>query len=436
MRCGSVAWLLGGAALLPVAAAAQPQATPVSLSSSAPASPVDILVRQAERWLGMERYDLAASSIERALAADPRNTQALAVAARIEAARGNRAGAAGLASRLREAGGTEEQRSVAEGALREASVDRNAIEEARRLAREGRVEEAAARYRQAFGGGTPPPAFQQEYFSVLAGTQAGGEEGRRGLARLAESPTATPRARLSFAQTQTFQPATRQEGIRRLSALANDPEVGDEARRAWRQALSWSASDPAYAPLIQAYLQRFPNDAELRQAQQAALAAAPRPDPGAAARQEGFERLEAGGATPAAWLRSAAGEGSLTLRDGVVQGFDAPAAAAALGWADPGTAPGAALESGATPIERGRVAFTLAEGRLTITEAALGAEAGLALGLSGTVDLPEDRVALRLALPVPEGAPPVALEVTGPSLNPRRAADLAPWRAWRAANPP
>lgn len=156
----------------------------------------------------------------------------------------------------------------------------------------------------------------------------------------------------------------------------------------------------------------------------------------AAGRLSGELRLEAGGATPAAWLRSAAGEGSLTLRDGVVQGFDAPAAAAALGWADPGTALGAALESGATPIERGRVAFTLAEGRLTITEAALGAEAGLALGLSGTVDLPEDRVALRLALPVPEGAPPVALEVTGPSLNPRRAADLAPWRAWRAANPP
>jgi Tfp pilus assembly protein PilF len=291
-----VAWLLGGAALLPVAADAQPQVVPASFSSMATASPVDILVRQAERWLGMDRLDLAASSIERALAADPRNTQALAVAARIEAARGNRAGAAGLATRLREAGGTEEQRSVAEGALREASVDRNAIEEARRLAREGRVEEAAARYRQAFGGATPPPAFQQEYFSVLAGTQTGGEEGRRGLARLAESPTATPRARLSFAQTQTFQPATRQEGIRRLSALASDPEVGEEARRAWRQALSWSAADPAYAPLIQAYLQRFPNDAELRQAQQAALAAAPRPDPGAAARQEGFERLEAGGA--------------------------------------------------------------------------------------------------------------------------------------------
>jgi uncharacterized protein involved in outer membrane biogenesis len=156
----------------------------------------------------------------------------------------------------------------------------------------------------------------------------------------------------------------------------------------------------------------------------------------AAGRLSGALQLEAQGATPEAWLRSATGQGSLTLRDGVVQGFDAPAAAAALGWADPGVALAAALASGATPIERGQVAFNLAGGRLTLTEAALGAEAGLALGLSGTVDLADDRLALRLALPVPEGAPPVALDVTGPSRNPRREADLAPWRAWRAANPP
>lgn len=156
----------------------------------------------------------------------------------------------------------------------------------------------------------------------------------------------------------------------------------------------------------------------------------------AAGRISGELRLEAVGTTPHAWLRSAAGEGSLTLRDGVVQGFDAPAAAAALGWADPGTALGAALEGGATPIERATARFTLVEGRLTLTEAALGAEAGLALGLTGWLDLPEDRLSLRLSLPVPEGAPPVALDLTGPSLNPRREADLAPWRAWRAANPP
>jgi hypothetical protein len=79
--------------------------------------------------------------------------------------------------------------------IRTTSIDRNAIEEARTLAREGRAEEAAIRYRLIFGAAGPPPAYQQEYFSVLAGTQRAGEEGRRGLERLAESPSATPRAR-------------------------------------------------------------------------------------------------------------------------------------------------------------------------------------------------------------------------------------------------
>lgn len=296
MRGVPVAWLLGGVALVPAAAQAQPLGAQAAAAEASAARPVDILIRQAERWLGLERFDIAASSIERALAAEPRNTQALALAARIEAARGNRAGAATITARLREAGGTEEQRATAETAVRAASIDRNAIEEARRLARDGRIEEAAARYRQIFGAAGPPPVYQQEYFSAIAATRAGGEEGRRGLARLAEGPGATPRARLAFAQTETFQPATRQDGIRRLIPLANDPEVGEEARRAWRQALVWSAADPAFAPQLQAYLQRYPQDAEIRQAQQAALAAAPRPDPGFILRQEGFQRLEAGGA--------------------------------------------------------------------------------------------------------------------------------------------
>jgi len=122
---------------------------------------VDILIRQAERWLSLERYDLAASSIERALVVEPRNPAALAVSARIEAGRGNRAGAAAITARLREAGATDEQRATAETAVRAASIDRNAIEEARRLARDGRNEEAAARYRAIFGPSGPPPQFAQ-----------------------------------------------------------------------------------------------------------------------------------------------------------------------------------------------------------------------------------------------------------------------------------
>ena len=216
--------------------------------AQAQTSAVDVLIRQAERWLGQDRADLAASSIERALAAEPRNAAALAVAARIEAARNNRTAAAGFEARLREAGGTPEQRAQAEGALRAAAVDRAAIEEARRLTREGRAAEAAARYRAIFGQQGPTEQYAQEYFQALAATEGGRDEGARGLQRLAEQPNAAPRARLAAAQNLTFQPATRAEGIRRLTQLVDNPEIGAEARAAWRQALVWSASDPAATP--------------------------------------------------------------------------------------------------------------------------------------------------------------------------------------------
>ena len=268
---------------------------PPALAQSAA---VDVLVRQAERWLGQERHDLAASSIERALAAEPRNTAALAIAARIEAVRNNRTAAAGFEARLREAGGTAEQRSQAEGALRRASIDRAAVDEARRLSREGRAAEAAARWRAIFSPDGPTEAYSQEYYQALAATQGGREEGAQGLQRLAEQPNANPRARLAAAQNLTFQPATRAEGISRLTQLVDNPEMGADARAAWRQALVWSASDPAAAPQIEAFLRRFPDDAELRRALagiQASTPAPAPPDPGFAARREGFARLEAGG---------------------------------------------------------------------------------------------------------------------------------------------
>ncbi|MDB5414599.1 MAG: hypothetical protein JWR10_2934 [Rubritepida sp.] len=295
MRRMPVALLLGGVALGPAAAQVQPVVGDASATAAAPVRAVDILIRQAERWLAQDRLDLAASSVERALAAEPRNTTALSLAARIEAGRNNRTAAAGFATRLREAGATDEQRAVADTALRGATIDRAAIEEARRLARDGRAEDAAARYRAIFGAAGPTPAFAQEYYSALAATQGGAEAGRTGLARLAEGAAATPRSRLAFAQTQTYQPATRADGIRRLAALVGDPEVGGEARGAWRQALVWSSTDPAATPQIQAYLQRFPDDAELRRSMEAARTAVAPADPGATLRREGFASLETGG---------------------------------------------------------------------------------------------------------------------------------------------
>jgi Tfp pilus assembly protein PilF len=256
---------------------------------------VGVLIRQAERWLAQDRIDLAAAPIERALAADPENAAALAVAARIELARGNREAAASFQSRLERAGARAEAQQVAE-AIRAATLDRAGLEEARRLAREGRGAAAVQRYRQLFGNQPPPEALALEYYQAMAGAPATRAEGIQNLARLATRPGAPERARLAHAQALTFDPASRAEGIQRLQALADSAEVGAEARRAWSAAIGFSGTDPGMTPQAEAYLQRFPDDAEMRRRVET-MRSAPRPapaDPGAEARQLAFQRLEAG----------------------------------------------------------------------------------------------------------------------------------------------
>ena len=108
-------------AALPGPAAAQDAA-------STPPAAVEVLVRQAERWLSQDRVDLAAPAVERALTAAPDSPAVLSVATRLEVARGNRETANASLTRLRAAGASPEQRSQAEGAVRSAAIDRNALE--------------------------------------------------------------------------------------------------------------------------------------------------------------------------------------------------------------------------------------------------------------------------------------------------------------------
>ncbi len=155
-----------------------------------------------------------------------------------------------------------------------------------------------------------------------------------------------------------------------------------------------------------------------------------------AGRLSGQFRLRAEGAAPADWLASLGGEAGFSLRDGVLTGFDAAAAVAALGQAEPAAALAAAFAEGATPIERAEGRLALAAGAAAFGEARLLAEGGLALGLSGRIGMAEGRIALRIDLPVPEGAPAAALGFEGPANAPRRVPHIAEFLAWRAENPP
>ncbi len=147
-------------------------------------------------------------------------------------------------------------------------------------------------------------------------------------------------------------------------------------------------------------------------------------------------RLSARGHAPAALRETLGGAVRLSLRDAVLQGLDAPAAAAALGWEDGRRAEAAlraALAGGATTLERAELRLSLADGVATVEEGTLLAEGGLALGLAGRVDLPREVLALRLAFP---STPEVALRADGPAANPVRLPEIGAWLRARAGLAP
>nr|WP_246523626.1 cellulose biosynthesis protein BcsC [Neoroseomonas eburnea] len=253
-----------------------------------------VLLQQARHWQEQNRPDLALRSFDRVLAADPRNAEALAGAAEAQAALGNRQEAEALLARLRTVAPSAPALAGARDALRGAAVDRAAIEDARRLSRDGRVPEALTRYRDAFGGGSPPDTYATEYWLTLAGTEGGWEEARRQLAALAARRPNDARARVAAAQVLTWREPTRGQGIAMLAELARDPAAAPAAIQAWRQALLWLGTGPQAEAPLQAFLAVRPGDpaierrlAEVRDPARRAATI------GSGERQEGFERLEA-----------------------------------------------------------------------------------------------------------------------------------------------
>ena len=236
-----------------------------------------------------------ARALDRVLAVDPRNAEALAGAAQAQAQLGNQAAADALIARLRAVAPGDERMVETDVAVRAATVDQSAVVEARRLAQSGRAADAVARYRDLFRGNTPPDSFAQEYYSTLAGTEGGFDEARAGLAKLVARAPADTRLQLAYAQALTYRAATRADGIARLKQLAAAGEPGGGANAAWKQALLWAGPNPEIIPELQAYLERHPNDPAILQRLQEARSPGPAgpPDEAAAARLRGFEALNA-----------------------------------------------------------------------------------------------------------------------------------------------
>lgn len=272
---------------------------------------VRALIEQGNAWLARGRSDLAVQAFDRALIADPRNPSALAGLAQAQAQAGNRSGAEAALVRLRAIIGeaSPEYRS-AERAVRAISLDPAGLAEARRLSREGRLVDAVRLYQRLFGGAEPPIQYAVEYYLTLGGTSDGFEEARRGLTNLVARRPDDARLALALAQLLTYREETRLEGIAQLERLAMNPAVASEATGSWRRALTWAGPQISLIPSFERFLQRLPNDPEVRRLLAAARDTPPPPTTPVLARIAGFQELEAGRIEAAERRFQAALEGS------------------------------------------------------------------------------------------------------------------------------
>ncbi|MDT8267156.1 hypothetical protein RQ832_28185, partial [Roseomonas sp. DSM 102946] len=143
--------------------------------------------------------------------------------------------------------------------------------------------------RQIFGGSTPPDVFAQEYYQAQAGTPDGYAQGRDGLKRLLDRNPGNRALQLALAQVLTWREGSRTEGIRLLQQLAGSPDMAQQARNSWRQALSWDGASASAIPGLEAYLERYPDDQQAqRQLAEARNPARTPQDEMGARRQAGF----------------------------------------------------------------------------------------------------------------------------------------------------
>ncbi|WP_421989420.1 tetratricopeptide repeat protein [Roseococcus sp.] len=229
------------------------------------------LLEQAQFWQQQGQPERALQALERLLAAEPNNVDAIAAATEAAAVATQGAVAQRYLQRLRRVAPQDARVPRLTELVRLLSEDSETLSAARGLASSGRGAEAVARYRQLFRDGNVPSVLAAEYYQTLAASsEAGYREASQQLGQRVGAAPNDLRLALTYAQILTYREESRADGVDRLQQLASRPGVREPARLAWRQGLMWLGDDAETAARIEAYLAQFPNDRELETKMRAA----------------------------------------------------------------------------------------------------------------------------------------------------------------------
>lgn len=267
LACLGLVTSLAATAAPPASPAATPAASTAASPESGLTSTVQQLVEQARHWQQRGRADLAGQTWQKLLGVDPRQPDALygLASQSVEAGRFEEAGA--YLNRLRQVRPDHPGIGALSRQVQSQSSNKALIATARQYAQAGQTEAAASTYKQALGAQPPADDIAVEYYQTLGGTREGWDEAKRGLERIQQAAPSQHGPSLALAKHLSYREPTRRDAVRRLAALASQPDVPPqiqkEARAAWRQALVWMDARGPDAPLFRQYLATAGDDAEL-----------------------------------------------------------------------------------------------------------------------------------------------------------------------------
>ncbi|MEN3261910.1 cellulose synthase subunit BcsC-related outer membrane protein [Sodalis endosymbiont of Spalangia cameroni] len=245
------AWCAAGLSLYAAAACA---------ADNSPA--INALLQQAAYWHDKSNDDLARESLQKVLAVDENNADALYLLALYALQDGNQAQAARWRARLTAVSPNDTRLGSLDSANAVQAIPPEQLDNARRLAASGSAAQAVASYRVLFRDAAPPDSLAVEYYDTLAGIPSARPQAIAGLrARLQAQPNDSA-ARLALGRILTYDEASRREGIATLTPLAGTNRNADAALR---QALLWLAPQAADKADYDRYIQRHPGDSALWQ---------------------------------------------------------------------------------------------------------------------------------------------------------------------------
>lgn len=252
---------------------------------------VGIYIERARTQDAQGRHDLASANWKQVLLLSPRQPEALAALARFYRDAGDSTTANMYQERLKAAGAP-----LTTSSLRATSSadDKSTLEQAAKLSQQHKYREALNLYRKVLGDNPTSGDWAVVYYETQAAIPGEQANAVQSLRRIVNAYPANPNYALALAKVLTYNSATRPEGLHMLENLHGSPDLMEEARIAWKDALNWDPSSAAAQESGSAYLERYP-DSDLQAKLHAAREVRVRTEQtGAPEEAEAYKALQSG----------------------------------------------------------------------------------------------------------------------------------------------